>query len=605
MDHTEDLNEDALHFALSLAARIALSHDDPEAFLDWLRQHGLKFFIEAGMVPDVPQSGWPAIGTVLGRALWNHLPRPDNDFRPRKLPEPGRNDPCPCGSGRKYKHCCGGVGQPPLDFSDELLLPYVLGLLAKKDLRAIPHRRFSPELLADIARHWQDKGEADRGRLLLEPLFADPRPLDARHAAAFDALMDIYLDLDKPRKRKALLEAGLAAADPVLRGTARQRQALMLMDGGDRTGAWAAFQAAQRDNPDDPNLAALELSLLQGEDKPAQLQERARFWAAKLRRRPDAAELADMIALLEDAAADPDSFAEQFMGHALPGLAELGALLAQMPPIMHPPRIEVLEDGRGVIEDSLPETVFEAWSAVFDEAEAEGVHAWLRAHPEAWDSLDVLDDLASLLVDEIEPTSWMDRHISPPLFERVRALADAALAALPVPPARLEWGFLENRAWHRLLSRRAHWLAGQGRAEEAIREAEALLAWNPNDNLGMRDFLGAGYARAGRHAELLALTERYPEDLAAMRYNRALALFALGRKGEALAALTEAARHYPKLLKTLLAEHPGPAKPDRFGVQVGGDYEAWLYREAVREAWRRYGALDWARECAPALKLPR
>jgi preprotein translocase subunit SecA len=21
--------------------------------------------------------------------------------------EVGRNDPCPCGSGRKYKHCCG------------------------------------------------------------------------------------------------------------------------------------------------------------------------------------------------------------------------------------------------------------------------------------------------------------------------------------------------------------------------------------------------------------------------------------------------------------------------------------------------------------------
>lgn len=23
-------------------------------------------------------------------------------------PEPGRNDACPCGSGRKYKRCCGG-----------------------------------------------------------------------------------------------------------------------------------------------------------------------------------------------------------------------------------------------------------------------------------------------------------------------------------------------------------------------------------------------------------------------------------------------------------------------------------------------------------------
>ena len=24
--------------------------------------------------------------------------------------KPGRNDPCPCGSGRKYKHCCGAAG---------------------------------------------------------------------------------------------------------------------------------------------------------------------------------------------------------------------------------------------------------------------------------------------------------------------------------------------------------------------------------------------------------------------------------------------------------------------------------------------------------------
>ncbi|MGN1324764.1 MAG: SEC-C metal-binding domain-containing protein, partial [Candidatus Spyradenecus sp.] len=22
-------------------------------------------------------------------------------------PRPGRNDPCPCGSGKKYKKCCG------------------------------------------------------------------------------------------------------------------------------------------------------------------------------------------------------------------------------------------------------------------------------------------------------------------------------------------------------------------------------------------------------------------------------------------------------------------------------------------------------------------
>ena len=26
-----------------------------------------------------------------------------------KAPKVGRNDPCPCGSGKKYKKCCGAV----------------------------------------------------------------------------------------------------------------------------------------------------------------------------------------------------------------------------------------------------------------------------------------------------------------------------------------------------------------------------------------------------------------------------------------------------------------------------------------------------------------
>ncbi|WP_207456235.1 YchJ family protein [Azospirillum sp. SYSU D00513] len=29
--------------------------------------------------------------------------------RPRSTPKVGRNDPCPCGSGKKYKKCCGAA----------------------------------------------------------------------------------------------------------------------------------------------------------------------------------------------------------------------------------------------------------------------------------------------------------------------------------------------------------------------------------------------------------------------------------------------------------------------------------------------------------------
>jgi preprotein translocase subunit SecA len=27
----------------------------------------------------------------------------------RSIPKVGRNEPCPCGSGKKYKNCCGRV----------------------------------------------------------------------------------------------------------------------------------------------------------------------------------------------------------------------------------------------------------------------------------------------------------------------------------------------------------------------------------------------------------------------------------------------------------------------------------------------------------------
>jgi uncharacterized protein YecA (UPF0149 family) len=36
------------------------------------------------------------------------LPEPVEPVHAEKAP--GRNDPCPCGSGKKYKQCCGKQG---------------------------------------------------------------------------------------------------------------------------------------------------------------------------------------------------------------------------------------------------------------------------------------------------------------------------------------------------------------------------------------------------------------------------------------------------------------------------------------------------------------
>jgi hypothetical protein len=51
-------------------------------------------------------AGWRAIGKASARTTG--LPEPmDMPAPARRQAQVGRNDPCPCGSGRKYKQCCG------------------------------------------------------------------------------------------------------------------------------------------------------------------------------------------------------------------------------------------------------------------------------------------------------------------------------------------------------------------------------------------------------------------------------------------------------------------------------------------------------------------
>jgi hypothetical protein len=56
---------------------------------------------------DVPDHALEAVlaGLERGLSAQDGAPR----LGPLRAPRPGRNDPCPCGSGRKYKRCCLGA----------------------------------------------------------------------------------------------------------------------------------------------------------------------------------------------------------------------------------------------------------------------------------------------------------------------------------------------------------------------------------------------------------------------------------------------------------------------------------------------------------------
>jgi len=82
-DFFSDIVEDAI-------AHI-LAHEDAEAFQDWFLQRTRAHLTDSDIRP---------LASSMSRAIWNATPLPGNDFRPRSLPMPRRNDPCPCGSGR-------------------------------------------------------------------------------------------------------------------------------------------------------------------------------------------------------------------------------------------------------------------------------------------------------------------------------------------------------------------------------------------------------------------------------------------------------------------------------------------------------------------------
>ncbi len=69
--------------------------------------------------------------------------------------KPGRNDPCPCGSGRKFKHCCGGIGAAPPGPPESLAWRRLRRLLEEHspDLHRFTLKAYGPE---SVLEAWEE-----------------------------------------------------------------------------------------------------------------------------------------------------------------------------------------------------------------------------------------------------------------------------------------------------------------------------------------------------------------------------------------------------------------------------------------------------------------
>ena len=619
------------------------------------------------------------LASGLARAIWNVTPLPRNGFRPDPIPIPGRNDTCPCGSGRKYKHCCMDVERnapPPL--TEAHVWPIVLAALTRKQTEeAIALKRVPIEAAIERAVRLSDVGKPAQAIAVLEP-FLDPLSrFDERADHAFDTLCSLYDDAGSPAKKMTLIERVLAKAPrSPLRASAWSRLASIRSDNGDSSGAWEAFRAAQRDNSDDPMLGVLEVQLLVAENRMTEARERARFWRGRLERIGDG-DLAGLIDWLRQLEQNPHAtlarsaldsvgdrqhrllqWAKSLRDRPLPAyvvvpdremvdepdtdaigerLRALGVSQAEVakhrgelerqirafaaqagerngndtgaqesglesPPahvVKTPPQLRALERRwTEVVPFSKP---FSTHDAPMDEVacwEPAILERWLdflSAEASAADSVSILDDVATALgMHPLAGQRSFDEELRRPVLERAVAILEAALEKAG-GSVRLAWLITENRPALRSLARLYAEHASAGRETAALSTAQRLLQLNPDDNHAMRAIVLRELLVSGRNEEALALARRFEDDmLVDIQYGAALALFRLGKLEEATVALRRCVTDRPNVPRYLIREQIRRPKLHDLGITVGGNDEAWIYREAMRDAWASTpGALEW------------
>lgn len=592
---------DELWMLLGIAASKLTRSSDPNRFLDWIAKYG------PDLTPDLnanldPRSG-PAANfyRLLGVQIYNMTPLAEAGLTIRPLPKPGRNEPCLCGSGRKYKNCCASLeGLPLLDNYN--MLRHVLDHYPKNALATLPQSQVDTEAVADTAIQWLDEGINDRALALLEPWFKPDVPLTHRQCPLFNLLMDLYQDLGKPVKRKRLLERACKASNKLLRADALQRKATILMDAGDTAGAWDAFRTAQRLDPDAPALALLEITLLCATGDINQAKARAAFWLARMRRA--GGHSPGLIELLELCTRDPHAalFNTTRESSPPPDFINLLDLIQSAPTPKACYKKDTVDNQVMLIPSATLAKLEARWWMLTDTwretppwEQTKDWIALLQQEPESWQSVLVVHDLIQAVTSIGEP--MLEASLLEPLLQRAEQLLECNLKNIQ-PPKMLPWLMIENRPALRLLSLLAFIRLDRYEDMAAFtRLAERLIDLNPNDNGGMRISLSSAYLEQNQPDKTIALANQYPDDmLCALPLNHILALYMSGDKGKALAKLAQVGKRHAVAIEMLLAKAPKQPKMSEYGVTLGGKDEAWIYRADTLSLWQQSGALEWLRK---------
>jgi hypothetical protein len=148
------------------------------------------------------------------------------------VPGPGRNQPCPCGSGRKTKHCCGEHRGP----SEQQLARAHVAQLAHRTVHELDG--LSDRALEHLADELMDLPAIDLSLLVTLPRLIGPdleRLCEAiEHDDpewGWDALTAVHKQIDTPQQRARLADAVVRLRDHNRLGRRQAAFALLNLHG--------------------------------------------------------------------------------------------------------------------------------------------------------------------------------------------------------------------------------------------------------------------------------------------------------------------------------------------------------------------------------------
>jgi tetratricopeptide (TPR) repeat protein len=627
-----DINEADLVIVLSVQRILEVT--DLHDFLRWAQE-------TIPQVIEIPEQMTPAdvrrLVTTMAVAIWNATPLPKYNFELRPV-VPAAKSRCFCGSGLRYRDCCGALSLMP-GVTSEMTWEVLVHELSEAQLNtALAQNAVPKHLFVLVAERWLGDDHPRRAVTLLETLFGadkDIAALDARYEPAFDMLCSAYNFLNYGHKKELLLQRVCAEGCRQLQAAAWQQRCGMHIDERNFNAAEQAFTEALRSQPDNPNTAVLEITLLTTQNKLALAQERALFWRRSLQRTGFENEL--VLEFFERASTDPQAalLYTESVKSGLPLLTDLRDYLAQIG--THPlPKYRVKAKTVDVLHRRAQSAVKKLaapadfqmrppapvaalqrkWEAVFPVGKPESTLLYFppEEEEEIWeytdwlplflempllaDSLDVLDDLATALTSYPEPAlPWFHQVLLWPVLERAWAIV--LQVSPPGDPREFPWALLDNQSALRLLFRRYEYQKKNNYdLPGAIVTLETMLRLNSHDNHGARAELMNQYLRGGHNELALALAQSYPNDmLADVVYGEVLVLYRLGREKEAQTVLTAALEYMPRVPHYLIRKRIKQPKLDPQGFSIGGDDQAWMYREEMLDVWTaEAGILNWLKK---------